>query len=191
MIKKHYFFSSKGFTLTEILIVISMFFLIIGAVYSGYLLSYRSYRTGEKMAEITQNGRVILERMTREIRQAREIVTEIPEQEINATDTIEFEDGHATSSYHYIHYFKDDDKVKREVIGYYFSGDPTETLVPWDATPPLNQSLATTSLETSKIIGEYVDTLGFWGSKLIGINLTLKKEEKNSNLKTKIFGRNL
>jgi len=188
--RKKILFSSKGFTLTELLIIIFIFLLIIGAVYSSHLLSYRSYQAGEKMAEVAQNGRVILERASREIRQAREIATELPAQEINATDTIEFEDGHLSESYHYIRYFKEEDDVKREVRGYYFSGD-AGTLVPWDAEPPVGQTLEIEVLESPKIIGEYVSALGFWGNKLIGIDLTLEKGDKKFNLETKVFGRNL
>lgn len=188
--KKTFLSSSKGFTLSEILVAIFIFLLVIRAIYSGHLLSYRSYQAGEKTAEIDQNGRVILERMSREIRQTREIINEFPDQEINATDSIEFEDGHATGSYHYIHYFKEGAEVKREVRAYYFSGD-VDALVPWDAEPPSGQTRETKILENQKVIGEYVKSLGFWGPKLININLILEKEDKSLKLKTKIFGRNL
>ncbi len=88
---------TKGFTLTELLLVIS-FILIITSIISGInLLSQRAYRDGEVMAEITQNGRVILERMAREIRQTREIITELPEEDIDPLEEIIFQDGHLPS----------------------------------------------------------------------------------------------
>lgn len=182
--------SSKGFTLAEFLVIIFILTLIIRIVYSGYLLSRKSYLEGEKMAETTQNGRVILERIIREVRQAREIVTELSETKSEATNTIEFEDGHISGSYYYIRYFKEEDEIKREVINYYFSGDPS-TFVPWDANPPGGQTLGTTTHETVKIIGEHVSDLGFWGSEIIYIDLALEKGGKILNLETKVFGRNL
>jgi len=191
MINKKKLSNSKGFTLTELLVVIFVLVLIIRLVYSGYLLSHRSYLEAEKMTEITQNGRVILERTAREIRQAREIATELAEEESGATSTIEFEDGHISESYHYIRYFKEGAEVKREIVGYYFSGDPSETLVSWDAEPPGSQTLETKVLESSKTIGECVSGLGFWGSEVVNIFLVLEKENKALNLKTKVFGRNL
>lgn len=84
----------SGFTLTEMVVAITIFVLIITAVYSAYILSQQGYREGERAAEITQNGRIILERLTREMRQAREIVTELPEGEVNPPGEIVFHDGH-------------------------------------------------------------------------------------------------
>jgi len=185
----------KGFTLTEMIVAITIFVLIVVAVSSAHVLSHRAYREGERAAEITQNGRVILERMTREIRQAREMVTELSNDETGATSTIEFEDGHDTSYVHYIRYFGDevDKTIKREVIAYYFSGEfpSTSTYMTWDATPPVGETLATATLEGPDIIGEYVQDLKLWGSPLINLSLILKKDEKTIDLKTKIFSRNL
>lgn len=187
---------NQGFTLTELLVTIAILVIVTGAVYLGYNLSQKAYREGAKAAEITQNGRVIIERMNREIRQTKKIVTELSASSTDATSEIEFEDGHDTSYVHYIHYFRDeaDLTVKREVIAYYFSpsGDPnsTSTYAIWDALPPLGETLATTTLEDPKIIGEYVTDLKFWGSKVINIALTLNKKGKTLNLETKIFSRN-
>jgi len=82
-------FKQKGFSLAEMTIVTAILALIISTVYLAYVLNQRVYLAGENIAEITQNGRVILERMTREIRQAKEIVTELPEE-----NEIIFQDGH-------------------------------------------------------------------------------------------------
>lgn len=187
---------NKAFTLTELLVTIVILVLVIGAVYGTYILNQRAYREGETAAEITQNGRVILERMTREMRQAEEIVTELPDaldSEVpeGAESEIEFEDGHISTPYHYIHYFKEDNKIWREVVGYYFSGDFDETLVPWDAQPPANQTLEKKTLEEAKIIGEYVTDLKLWGLRVINTFIILEKHNKRIELSTKVFGRNL
>jgi prepilin-type N-terminal cleavage/methylation domain-containing protein len=187
--KKNYY--QKAFTLPELLVTMAILVIVMGAVYLAYSLNQKAYREGEDTAEITQNGRVIVERFNREIRQAKEIVGSFPESEEEATSTITFEDGHIADPYHYIHYFKTDDTVKREVLGYYFSGDSEETLVPWNAVPPDGQTLETKTLEATKIIGEWVSGLGLWGSEIINIALTLEKSDKTLYLETKIFGRNL
>ncbi len=87
----------KGFTLTELLLVISILLIVTSAISGINLLSQRAYREGEVVAEITQNGRVILERMAREIRQTKEVITELPEEEINPSEEIMFHDGHTPS----------------------------------------------------------------------------------------------
>lgn len=187
MLKNHWL---TGFTLTEVLVTIAVFVLVIGAIYSVNLFNQKAYLEGEIAVEITQNGRVILERMTREIRQAKEIAPALPVERVNATDEIIFEDGHIETPYHYIHYFKSNDEVKREVIGYYVSGDPDQTLVAWkDATPPLDQK--TLPNGEAKVVGEWVDNLEFWGGDLVEIALTLKNGDRIINFKNKVFGRNL
>lgn len=186
-----YKIQNQGFTLTELLVTITILVIITGAVYLGYSLSQKAYREGERAAELTQNGRVIIERMNREIRQAKEIaISDFPEERESAKEEIAFEDGHTTTTYRYIHYFKTDNIIKREVIGYYFSGDFQEALQPWDALPPQGQTLEKKTLEEARIIGEWVSSLEFWGSKVINIALTLEKKEKSLNLETKIFSRN-
>jgi len=185
-------FWQKGFTLTEMTVVIVIFGLIITTVYSIYALSQRVYRIGGEMAEITQNGRVILERMTREIRQAREIVTELSNNESEASSVIEFEDGHVAARYYYIYYYQEGDKVKREVRRYFFPSDPCDpcTFLPWDATSP-TETLNVDIIEGPVIIGEYVTNLKFWESQTINIFTTLVKNNQEIDLSTKIFGRNL
>jgi len=179
-----------GFTLIETLITIAILSLVIGTVYGVYILSQKAYQEGETLAEITQNGRVILERTTREIRQAREIVTELPEEESAATSTIMFEDGHILEPYYYIRYFKEANFIKREVFGFYFSGDTEETFVPWDAQPPSGQTLLAQTIEEPQIIGEYIKDLKFFGSKVIQITLVLEKRNKFLRLNSEVFGRN-
>jgi len=87
-------FNQLGFTLTEVLIVISITVLIIVVICSAFVFNQRAYRDGEMAAEILQNGRVVSERMVREIRQAKEIVTVLPEEKIDPAQEVLFQDGH-------------------------------------------------------------------------------------------------
>lgn len=182
---------NKGFALTELLVTTVILVLISAAIYASFTISQRAYRESEFSAEVTQNGRVIMERMTRDIRQARNIVGNLPEEESSAAEEIIFEDGHVLEQYQYVRYFKINDIIKREVSGYYFSGDPTETLVPYNAFPPSGQSLLTKTIEQAKTIGECVSILKIWKSNGINIDLGLAKNNKNIYLETKISGRNL
>lgn len=188
------FKTNRGFTLTELLVSIVILAIVTGAVFISYSLSQKAYREGERTAEITQNGRVILERITRELHQAREIATELSEEEpqdqVSPLGGIIFEDGHIEDPYNYIHYFKEEGKIKREVIAYYFSGSPG-IYVPWDSEPPLGQTLEIETIESTKTIGEYLTALKFWGSNLISIYLSLEKNDKKIDFKTKVFSRNL
>jgi len=259
-----------GFTLTEVIVSITILVLIIVSIFSLYLFNQRAYQGSEVTSELLQNGRVILERITRELRQTDEIVTSLPDVPDNPgnppPEEILFRDGHlpliaesgtaqgasqntiilnssassqddyyrdvffkiisgtgsgqikkiieyngttktATirgdwettpdttsnykidTSYYYIHYFRDDSNVKRRALTYYFSGDP-DTFVPWNAEPPVGQTLEQQLLE-EEIVGEYVSSLKFWQSPVVNIALSLEKNDRNLNLQTKVFGRNL
>ncbi len=185
-----------GFTLPELMVSIIFILLVLGAIYSSFTFHQKAARQSEVATEILQNGRVILERMTREIRQAKDLVTSLPVSKESAINNIEFQDGHNDSYISYIHYFRDntDGTIKREALAYYYSlsGNPnnTSTYVVWNATPPLGESLATTSVESSRIIGEYVSDLKFWQDGTINIFITLDKGDKNIDLSTEIFSRN-
>lgn len=79
---------NKGFTLPEIIVLSAVFCILMVVIYSVYLFNQKAYRIGENSAEIIQNGRVVLERITRELRQAKKIINNLPANEIK------FQDGH-------------------------------------------------------------------------------------------------
>ena len=182
--------NQRGIVLTELLFTIFIVSFVFGIVYSSFLLNQKASRVSVKKTELAQNGRAIIERISREIRQAKVIVTVLPDQESEATDTIIFEDGHVSDSYHYIRYFKENNFIKREIFGYYFSFDPSQELVPWNSIPP-SGSLVKYQIETEEVIGEYVNVFDFWGSKPIYISLELEKESEFLKMKNSIFPRNL
>jgi prepilin-type N-terminal cleavage/methylation domain-containing protein len=90
---------SAGFTLLETAIVISIFTIAASAIFSVEFYGHKLFLQQQNLAEITQNGRVIMERFTREIRQAKKIANVITEEESTAPSQIEFQDGHINSIY--------------------------------------------------------------------------------------------
>lgn len=88
--------SQFGFTLIESIVALAIFVLITVIMHSVYLFNQQAYEEGERMAELVQNSRVILERITREVRQAVEIVTVLPQTDQGGgnPDELEFQDGH-------------------------------------------------------------------------------------------------
>lgn len=92
----------RGFTLIEAMAVIALIIVIFIPAYGLYNLGQRSYRDVSDKQEILQNGRVILDRLSREIRQAAKgpyywvdgEATKFPETPEDAVDEIEFQDGH-------------------------------------------------------------------------------------------------
>lgn len=206
----------NGFTLTELLVMIGIFLIVMVAIYSAHVLSQRAYRESETAAEITQNGRVILERMVREIRQAKEIVTELYYDETGATSTLEFEDGHTPilsryqglgSDHYYIRYYipTSTNELRRQYRVYCFDDCQFDNCQPqsdvctnvcssyhrWNSTQEITPTSTHPCVLEDKTIGEYVVGLEFWDLPVINTSITLEKNQKRINLRTKIFGRNL
>lgn len=186
--------NKKGFTLVEIIIVMTISVIIFGLITSVYIISQKAYSETDTKAEITQNGRVILDRMIREIRQTPDIITQIPPDTSEPSllpSEIKFQDGHNTNQVRYIRYFLDGTDVKRQEIVYYFPSAPDYYVHSYDTDkdPPHNPPIE--QVVEEKVIGEYTEDLEFWGDNLININLYLYKDGYSSIINTAVYGRNM
>ncbi len=68
--KRQYFIEARGFTLLEGLVSMSIFLLVMFAIYSTFASSAGTFAKGDKKADIHQNARASTEFMVREIRHA-------------------------------------------------------------------------------------------------------------------------
>ena len=91
----------KGFTLIEVLITAGIFIIILVIIANVIILGNQIYWEEEKAKEVMQNGRVVLDSISREIRQSRKIITSLPDEDCdNPLDEdcppseIIFQDGH-------------------------------------------------------------------------------------------------
>ncbi|MGC9031571.1 MAG: PilW family protein [Minisyncoccia bacterium] len=198
---------SKGFTIAESLVVILMFSLVFIALLELYLAGQKLYLKGENRAEILQNGRIILERLSRELRQAKEIVTPLPQIKDNENfpppSEIEFEDGHYPSpyqnlgaNYYYVRYYfvSSTKEIRRQYLVYCFEDcNVCQSYFKWNDKKEKNGNLILPKpcVLEEKTVGEYVENISFWGDSLIHILLSLKKVDEKIDLKTAIFARNL
>ena len=67
--------SQKGFTLTELLVVVSVVGLLLAAALAVNRSGLQAYLTGSNRVEVQQNARTALDRIAREIREASGITT--------------------------------------------------------------------------------------------------------------------
>ena len=190
---KHH--SPTGFTLIEVIIAVAISLLIVLMISSSYFVAQRAYVKADSKAEISQNGRVILDRLARELRQTPDILTALPADNSNpglTPNEIMFQDGHDASRITYIRYYLSGANLKRQLIAYYFPSAPTD-YVPWnsvDPSPPHGAPIM--SVLEDKLIGEYVSDIEFWGNeKPVYINLNLHKNKDSVILNTSVYGRNL
>lgn len=181
-----------GFTIFEVLVAITLSILVLGGLYGVYVTSVQSYRRSTAQAELSQNARIALERISRDLRQTQRIVTELPTDDTDPLNpppsAIQFQDGHNTTQIQYIRYYLSGQELRQQFIHYYFSTSPDEW-VAWnaqdeDGNPP--QESATEVVKADKIT-----SLKFYGDKLITIDLTTTYDTATFAFKTKILGRNI
>lgn len=183
-----------GFTLFEILVALSLFVVIILIVGSIFILSQRSYSKGAGEAELTQNVRVALDRISRELRQTTNIITALPATNSDPfnppTEEIFFQDGHNISQITYIRYYLDGTNLMRKHAAYYF--EPQTTLyVPYNSIDPYGDPPQEYIIENPVIVSEYFNKLNFWGSGgLVRISMGLEKNQNKLNIDSAVYSRN-
>lgn len=202
-----YYIKQKGFSLVEILITCFVFVLVIAAVFTILNLGYMTYIKGENGLEVLQNGRIVLERLTRELRQTSEIVTTLPQVPDNPDNPpaveIEFADGHTpspyqylASPYYYIRYFvaTSTGELFRQYKVYCFEDCAScVSFTRWNDMRQEGEEIIYTHacLLEERVVAEFVNNLSFWGAAVIESSIILQKDGAPFYLKTKTYGRNL
>ncbi|MBI4812035.1 hypothetical protein HY798_01090 [Candidatus Falkowbacteria bacterium] len=182
-----------GFTIFEIIVSVSLFLISIILVGSLYIFAQRSYNKGSGKAELSQNARVTLDRMSRELRQAVNVVAALSETDNDPQNPppqeIFFQDGHDTSQITYLRYWLDGTNLMRQHKAYYFEVEP-ETYVAYNSVDQNNNPPLETTL-SDNIIGEYFNNIQFWGtSGAINIAAELQNGQNGLEIKTSVYKRN-
>lgn len=184
----------KGFTLVEILTVVFLATLIIVASYTLYLISYQSYQRNSANAELTQNARIALERISRDVRQAVEILTDLPDDPGLGTPSSElkFQDGHNIlegGQIQYVTYYLSGTDLHRKISHYTFTTSPDE----WVLWSTLNEggNSPTEYTDLDQIKAEKISQLQFWGTQVITIHLAVSNDTNTFYFETKSLGRNV
>ena len=185
----------KSFSLPELLIAITITILISEAAYFASNVGRQTFnRTSEKV-EITQNARVLLDRMSREIRQATEVVTDLPPVNNDPANPpsseIIFEDGH-TAINRYITYRLENNQVRRIITAYFFSeGLPDSSEWVLKNARGENNRLPNYLDISNEIIADKIISLQIWGESLINIDITAGINDQQEQFSTTVFARNL
>ncbi|MEK7557614.1 MAG: prepilin-type N-terminal cleavage/methylation domain-containing protein [Patescibacteria group bacterium] len=186
---KNKIIKKSGFTLIEIVVSISLFVAIMLITGSMFSLAQKSYNKSSDLAELTQNGRVCLDRLSRELRQSVSIITELPLTDDQSPNQIFFQDGHDISQITYLRYYLNNNELKREHKAYFFEDAPLIYVV-YNSIDQNDNPPQEIILE-DYTVGEYFNQLKFWGSNdLINISLELIKNTNIFAIKTSAFVRN-
>lgn len=175
----------NGFTILEVVVSISIFTILILLTAAFFSLSQKSYNTGVNGNELTQNARVSLDRISREIRQSTGIITAL-----SATSTeIFFQNGHDITQISYMRYYLNGTDLMRAHEAYHFSADPSVYVI-WNSLDAFGQPPEKLTLE-DRVVGEYFNNMQFWGdNNLVHILITLTKNQKQLKIQSSVFCRN-
>ena len=184
-----------AFTLIETLLAVSFIALFCASLFIIYTNTSRYSQAEKTKLELAQNGRILLDRLSRELRQTNEIVSILPatgdDPDNPALTEISFQNGHDTNQITYIRYYLsvNQKQVYREHSAYYFSDDP-DTYVRRDS---LNQSGEgpIKIIFSDEPIADYIKDLAVWGSPLVEIQIQLEHLNQTINSKTAISARNI
>jgi type II secretory pathway pseudopilin PulG len=177
-----------GFSLLETIVVIALFMFVILTSGTIFIMSQRLYTRGADQGELIQNARVCLDRLSRELRQGVDIVTDLTSSTTPATE-VEFQDGHDPSSITYIRYYRDGDDLKRQRAVYYLAIDPA-VYVFHDSTDSFGQP-AVRNVTEDRVVGEFFDSITFWNDDgLVTVDALLRKGMVDFPIDTKVYIRN-
>lgn len=185
----------KAFTLIEVILAIGIFLIIIVISFLTYNMTTRFSNKESTKTELVQNGRITLDRMTRELRQTEDMITLLPIVPDDPTDPppseIMFQNGHILDPIQYIRYYIDgEDKLHRELSHFYFDINP-DNWVSWNAEDSFGNP-AIQLIDDDNYIAEYIHDLEFWSDDtLITIQFKNIKNDELVDFQTKVSGRNL
>ena len=150
-----------------------------------FILAQRTYTKGTNQNELTQNARVCFDRLSRELRQAEELITDVSA----TTSEIFFQDGHNSDEISYIKYNLENEQLYRTHKAYYFPADPS-IYVYHSSIDEFGTPAASTTL-SSRVIGEYFSNINFQGDDgLINIIINLSKANVDLQISSKVYIRN-
>jgi hypothetical protein len=140
---------------------------------SVFSLVRKSMVLDQGKADISQNARITVDRLSRELRQTPQVVTVLPQDSLDVTVSqpgeIEFEDGHA-NDLTYRRYYRSGTTLQLQVKEYYFAASPT-TRVRWNELDGTGNTPLSAVLSTQDI-AEFVSSLKFYGSEVTQMEIT-------------------
>ena len=182
----------NGFTLIELLVAMIVSGILISITTATYTLFRTSMNLDQSRAQLDQNGRLVLDRLSRELRQTQDVVTTFPaspsDNSIAQPGEIEFEDGNA-NDLTYRRYYIVSGVLKLDIKQYTFSYDPN-TRVLWDAIGTSGESPNPTVLSTQDV-ADSVQSVAFYGDSLLQmIVTTIDSYGQTYTVRTTVLGRN-
>lgn len=176
----------RAFTLIEVLLAATLSVGLVGIAGSSYLQSERVAAIEADELAVAQNARVLIDRLSRDVRQTTEFAFTLPETVADGASSVEFVDGHEPSidGPYYLRYELQDGQVWRR-RHYYYRGSQPGTRLPFSQGETVyeeGEEGGDTALyrhETEAVvIAESVADLKFWGTaNLLSVDVWLQRAD--------------
>lgn len=181
----------SAFTVVELLVAMLVSGILVGLTVSTFMLFQKNMSIDQNKADLSQNARLVLDRLSREIRQTAQIVTTLPASEI------EYENGHTQDptdpNYRlYFRYFISNGSLMLETKEYYVGSLPTSPSqrLEWD---PNNDSLEAADVVPVQVVANDFSSFSVTQDTSGLIHLTVTTTDsllQNYVLRTAVLMRN-
>jgi type II secretory pathway pseudopilin PulG len=188
-----------AYTIIELLVAILISAILLAATVSTYGLFRRSINADQARASLSQNGRVAMDRITRELRLTPEILTTLPtspsDTSVPEPNSIEFEDGYVAStdpSYLTYHrYYLNGTTLEEDIKQYYFASAPSVRVDAKSVDSSGNAPIS--SVISTQAIAQEVALFALYGSKPLQVYITTTDLPSGQSypLRTDVTPRNL
>lgn len=195
--------SSKGlkkryrcaFTLVELIVAISVSSILVAVTVQVYSLFRTSMTNDQVRADSMQNARVALDRVSRDLRQTLDVVTELPPNPSDSTipqpHAIEFEDGH-TNDLTYRSYYLSGTTLRMQRKRYYFPGAQAGVNVRWDTIGTGGALPIAATIGSAQDIADMVQGLDFYLEEgVFTVDMVTGDGVINFPTRTSVQGRNI
>jgi len=181
-----------GFTIIELLVAMIISGILVGIATQTYTLFRKSMNLDQSRAEIAQNGRLVTDRLSRELRQTPDVVTIFPaspnDNSVPQPGEIEFQDGNA-NDLTYRRYYVVNGTLKLDIKQYTFTYAPNQRVL-WNAVGNNGEAPTATVLSTQDVADD-MQSMVFYGDNLLEMIIsTGDSYNQTFSLETTVLGRN-
>ena len=180
-----------GFTLIELLVALGVSFFIFFIMCAVLVPGVKACRATTFSLDLTQNARVAVARMVREIRASPQIVTQLPESPddpaIPVSHTIMFEGARANYT-RYVSYYQSGHELRRRIYTYHLPADPN-TPVAFDSYDEFDNP-AVATLREDVAIAQYVGNVEIWGIETVNLVITFDYHGRQIACRASVAPRN-
>jgi len=163
-----------AFTLVELLVAMVLASIMVSLTVSTYSLFRKAMAADQARADISQNGRIVLDRLSRELRQSADISTTLPTDQSDMSVTepheIEFLNGHSTDMT-YRRYYLNSSTLELDSKEYYCQNEPTVRVLNSPASCSVSDPLTMHIISTTDV-ADHVQSISFYGDRSVTVMLT-------------------